>query len=107
MMQTSDNALSSYDALLASKAHTSGQAGFEPLWLPGFLRGFQASLDEWAICRGRAVIAADCGLGKTPISLVWAENVVRHTNRPVLVLQPGCLPEPPGREGAGPRGRPR
>ncbi len=31
---------------------------------------------------------ADCGLGKTLMQLVYAENVVRHTNRPVLVLTP-------------------
>src|SRR5207247_1705869 len=35
-----------------------------------------------------AAIFADCGLGKTPLQLVWAENVVRKTNRPVLILTP-------------------
>lgn len=30
----------------------------------------------------------NCGLGKTPQLLVWAQNVVMHTNRPVLVLTP-------------------
>jgi hypothetical protein len=30
----------------------------------------------------------DCGMGKTPQSLVWAENVVRHTNKPVLIVTP-------------------
>src|SRR5947209_949317 len=29
-----------------------------------------------------------CGLGKTPMQLTWADNVVRHVNRPVLVLTP-------------------
>jgi hypothetical protein len=38
--------------------------------------------------QGRAAIFADCGLGKTPMQLVWAENVVRKTNRPVLILTP-------------------
>ena len=62
--------------------------GFAPVWRPGFLFDFQASLVEWALMRGRAAIFADCGLGKTPMQLTWAENVVRHTNKPVLLLTP-------------------
>lgn len=34
------------------------------------------------------ICSHNCGLGKTPMQLVWAENVVRHTNRPVLVMTP-------------------
>jgi len=30
----------------------------------------------------------DCGLGKTPQQLVWAENVRLHTGRPVLLVAP-------------------
>lgn len=62
--------------------------GFEPVWMPDFLFPFQIHLVEWAIRQGRAAIFADCGLGKTPMQLVWAENVVRHCNRPVLILTP-------------------
>ena len=50
--------------------------------MPDFLFDFQRALVEWAVRKGRAAIFADCGLGKTPMQLVWAENVVRHTNRP-------------------------
>ncbi|OGT57645.1 MAG: hypothetical protein A3E01_02605 [Gammaproteobacteria bacterium RIFCSPHIGHO2_12_FULL_63_22] len=46
------------------------------------------SLVEWAIGKGRAAIFAECGLGKTPMQLVWAENVIRHTNKPVLLVTP-------------------
>jgi len=63
-------------------------SGFAPLWLPDFLFDFQASVTEWAIRKGRAAIFADCGLGKTPMQLVWAENVVRQTNKRVLILTP-------------------
>jgi hypothetical protein len=77
-----------YAEFLQRKSQLGGQHGFEPLWMPSFLKGFQASLDDWAIRRGRAGICADCGLGKSPILLVWAENVVRKTNKPVLVLAP-------------------
>lgn len=77
-----------YREFLASKAQASDDFGFEPRWIPDFLFDFQASLVEWAVRKGRAAIFADCGLGKTPVQLVWAENVVRETNRPVLILTP-------------------
>jgi hypothetical protein len=38
--------------------------------------------------KGRSAIFADCGLGKTPMQLVWAENIVRKTNGNVLILTP-------------------
>ena len=36
----------------------------------------------------RAAIFADCGLGKTPMELVWAENIARKTGGNVLILTP-------------------
>lgn len=77
-----------YRTFLEEKAHLSEDAGFEPLFLPDCLFPFQGSLDEWAIRKGRAALFADCGLGKTLMQLVWAENVIRKTNRPVLLLTP-------------------
>lgn len=77
-----------YDDFLAAKAQHTAARGFAPIWMPTFLFDFQQALVEWAIRRGRAAIFADCGLGKTPMQLVWAENVVRHTNRPVLIATP-------------------
>jgi hypothetical protein len=75
-------------AFLDAKLHATDKDGFDPLWLPDFLFAFQRDLVEWAIRLGRAAIFADCGLGKTPMQLVWAENVHRHTGRPVLILTP-------------------
>ncbi len=77
-----------YSAFLASKAQLGNASGFKPLWMPDFLFDFQKYLDEWAITQGRAAIFADCGLGKSPMQLVWGENVVRHTNKRVLVITP-------------------
>lgn len=77
-----------YARFLQGKAQNDTASGFEPLWLPGFLFGFQRFLADWSIRMGRCAVFADCGMGKTPIALVWAENVVRHTNRPVLVATP-------------------
>ena len=80
--------MSDYATFLDAKTHANDQAGFSPVWIPDFLFDFQAALTTWAIEHGRAAIFADCGLGKTPMQLVWAENVVRHTKGRVLILTP-------------------
>jgi hypothetical protein len=78
----------SYAEFLNSKRQLGGNHGFNPLSMPDFLFDFQQSLTEWAIVKGRGAVFADCGLGKSPMQLVWAENVVRHTNKPVLIITP-------------------
>ena len=77
-----------YQDFLHSKAQCGDAHGFEPLWLPDFLFDFQRSLVDWALRKGRAAIFADCGLGKTPMQLVWAQNVVQQTNKSVLIVTP-------------------
>lgn len=78
----------SYQDFLAMKAQLDGDHGFEPLWVPEFLFPFQANLVEWSLRKGRSALFEDCGLGKTVQYLVWAENVYRHTGKPVLALTP-------------------
>lgn len=77
-----------YEEFLLGKLHYSDGNGFAPVWMPDFLFPFQARLVDWAIRRGRAAIFADCGMGKTPMQLVWAQNVYKHTNKPVLIISP-------------------
>lgn len=77
-----------YTDFLQSKEFRNEQAGFKPVWMPDFLFDFQKALTEWSIRRGKSAIFADCGLGKTPCQLVWAENVVRKTNKMVLIVTP-------------------
>jgi hypothetical protein len=77
-----------YSKFLDRKTHLHGDFGFEPTWLPDYLFDFQRALVEWSTRQGRAAILADCGLGKTPMQLVWAENVCRHTDGKVLILTP-------------------
>lgn len=77
-----------YTAFLARKAQYGAASGFAPVFDLPALFAFQRALVTWAVQRGRAALFADCGLGKTPMQLAWAENVVRHTNRPVLVATP-------------------
>ena len=80
--------MSTYTQFLERKTQLEGMHGFNPEWMPEFLFPFQAWLVEWALQKGRAGIFADCGLGKTPMQLVWAENVRQHTGQPVLIVTP-------------------
>jgi hypothetical protein len=89
-----------YEQFLESKQQMGALHGFEPLWTPNFLYDFQQSLLDWAIRKGRAAIFADCGLGKTPLQLAWAENVVRETSGKVLILTPLAVGHQTVREGA-------
>lgn len=77
-----------YDNFLDSKTQLGDTGGFKPVFMPDFLFDFQKKIVEWSVSKGRAAIFADCGLGKTPMQLVWAENVVRKTNGRVLILTP-------------------
>jgi hypothetical protein len=80
--------VSDYAAFLEKKSQLDGNHGFDPVDLPPWLFDFQSSLVEWALRKGRAAVFADCGLGKTAIELVWADNVVKRTGGRVLLLTP-------------------
>lgn len=80
--------MNEYADFLERKTQLDGMNGFEPDWLPDFLFPFQASVVDWAVRKGRAAIFADCGLGKTPMQLVWAENIRLKTARPQLIVTP-------------------
>lgn len=80
--------MTEYEAFLERKAQLGGDHGFTPIWMPDWLFGFQRSLVDWAVRKGRAAIFADCGLGKTLMELVWADNIVRKTSGNVLLLTP-------------------
>jgi hypothetical protein len=69
-----------YRQFLERKSQLGGDFGFAPTFMPGFLFDFQAHLVEWAVRKGRAAIFADCGMGKTPMQLVWAQNIVQREN---------------------------
>lgn len=80
--------MNDYEQFLVEKTHSGSLFGFKPMWLPDFLFDFQMHLVDWALFKGRGAIFADCGLGKTPMQLVWAQNVVEKTNKPVLIITP-------------------
>lgn len=79
---------SDYASFVERKSQGGIRDGFVPVFMPNYLFDFQKALVEWAVLRGRAAIFADCGLGKTPMQLVWAQNVVEKTNGRVLLLTP-------------------
>jgi hypothetical protein len=88
-----------YSDFIHRKLHEGSEHGFEPIEIPDALFDFQAALVDYAVRKGRAALFADCGLGKTPMQLAWADNVVRHTNKPVLLLTPLAVAAQTLREG--------
>ena len=77
-----------YHEFLNGKRHRVADAGVEVADLNPMLFPFQRDMTRWALRKGRAAIWADCGLGKTPMQLVWAEAMARHTQKPTLILSP-------------------
>lgn len=80
--------MTSYASFLERRSQLDSEFGFRPTVDASFLFDFQQHLVEWAVRQGRAGLFADCGLGKTPMQLAWAENVRQHTGRPVLLVTP-------------------
>ena len=77
-----------YSEFIEGKSQLGSLQEFDTFSLPEYLFPFQAFLVTWALRKGRSGIFADCGLGKTPMQLVWADMVRQQTNKPVLVLTP-------------------
>lgn len=77
-----------YEKFLKSKQRTHKHSGFEVDALNKHLFPFQEFIVKRALKAGRYAIFADCGLGKTLMQLEWANRVVMHTNKPVLILAP-------------------
>ena len=77
-----------YEDFINTKRHSLGEFGFEPNYFPDMAFDFQKFIIEKAVRKGRMAVFADTGLGKTLIQLSIAENIVRHTNKKVLILTP-------------------
>jgi SNF2 family DNA or RNA helicase len=77
-----------YLDFLERKKHLIGDFGFEPNYYPDIAFDFQRHIIERSVKKGRIAIFADTGLGKTLMQLTIAENIVRHTNKRVLILTP-------------------
>lgn len=79
-----------YSEFLKTKIKTHKASGFdiEEVELNHMLFPFQKWIVKTALKKGRYAIFADCGLGKTPMQLEWAQKVSTYTGRPVLILAP-------------------
>ena len=77
-----------YKDFINSKRHLSGEFGFIPNYVPDIAFDFQAAIIEKSIQKGRIGIFADTGLGKTLIQLSIANNIIRETNKRVIILTP-------------------
>lgn len=77
-----------YEEFLKTKKRRFGETGFPSGDLPPNLFEWQKKIVAWACKKGRAAIWADTGLGKTAMQLAWADQVQKHTGKPVLVLTP-------------------
>lgn len=80
--------MSDYRSFLRAKSQLDGRFGFEPSFQHPQAFDFQNHLVDWSVRQGRAAMFADCGLGKTLMQLVWAHNITRETNKPVLIVAP-------------------
>jgi len=77
-----------YNTFLQNKRQLTGQFGFKPLIIPDILFDFQKHIVEKSLLKGRIAIFADTGLGKTFIELSIADNIIKKTNKRVLILTP-------------------
>ncbi len=88
--------MSNYSTFLEGKALLDPASGFADVeGLPEFLYPFQRDVVRWALRRGRAAVFADCGLGKTPMQLAWANAI----GGDVLILAPLAVSQQTAREG--------
>jgi DNA modification methylase len=79
-----------YEEFIKSKQKTHIYSGFniDENTLNKNLFDFQKFIVKRALKAGKYAIFADCGLGKTLMQLEWANQVSKHTNKPVLILAP-------------------
>ena len=77
-----------YTQFLETKEKKVIESGFEVENLNDNLFQFQDFIVKKALKKGKYAIFADTGLGKTIMQLSWANQVVRQTKKPVLILAP-------------------
>lgn len=91
--------MTKYQDFLNSKRVMIEPSGFAVDSLNDLLFEFQRDIDRWSLKRGRSAVFADCGLGKSPMQLAWAESVTAKLNKPVLILAPLAVSKQTQREG--------
>jgi superfamily II DNA or RNA helicase len=85
----------SYEDFLARKLITAPAVGLSDVPpLNPMLFPFQRDIVSWSLRRGRSAIWADCGMGKTPMQLEFAQ----HIPGDVLILSPLAVSQQTCRE---------
>ena len=82
------------------KSHISSGFEINEDELNDSLFDFQRYIVSKALLAGRYAVFADTGLGKTLMQLEWANQVTKHTNKPVLILAPLAVTEQTIKEAA-------
>lgn len=79
-----------YEEFIKNKTKVIVDSGFdiELDQLNENLFDYQKLIVRWALRKGRCALFEDTGLGKTIQQLEWANQVHKHTNKPVLILSP-------------------
>ena len=89
-----------YKEFLESKKFYIEPVGFDPLFIPDMLFDWQKDVVTVAIKKGRFCLFTDTGTGKSFMQAVYAENVHRYTNKPILILAPLAVTEQTKEEAA-------
>ena len=99
MNQRSDKV--DYIDFLKSKQIQIHNSGFDidVSELNTMLFDWQKDVVKWALRKGKACLFEDCGLGKTPQQLEWANQVYKKTGENVLILAPLAVAKQTQREG--------
>ena len=77
-----------YEDFLKTKIKHVKDSGFEVEDLNPALFDFQSFIVKRALKAGRYALFCECGTGKTIMQLSWADEVRKHTHKPVLILCP-------------------
>jgi len=92
--------MTDYIDFLKSKQHEVIDIGFEPSQpINSKLFDWQQDITRWGLRRGTAALFEDCGLGKTPQQLEWANHVAAYTSGRVLIVTPLAVAPQTKREG--------
>lgn len=77
-----------YRRFIASKGTSAPTVGFAPKLLPDRMFTHQRAAVDFALGKGRAALFLDTGLGKSGCEAVFADECVRETKKPSLILTP-------------------
>lgn len=89
-----------YLEFIEKKAHLKNGGGLNPIFMPDYLFDFQKYSVGWNLRNASSGLFQAPGSGKTIEELVWSENIVRQTNKKVLILTPLAVSFQTVQEGA-------